>query len=36
MIETLNIKIFADGADKSNMLEMYSKNYIQGLTTNPT
>lgn len=35
-IEDLSIKIFADGADKSGMLEMYSKPYIRGLTTNPT
>lgn len=36
MIEKLNIKIFADGADKNNMLDMYNRNYIKGLTTNPT
>lgn len=35
-IEDLNIQIFADGADKSGMLEMYAKPYIKGLTTNPT
>lgn len=35
-IEDLNIKIFADGADKAGMLEMYAKPYIKGLTTNPT
>jgi transaldolase len=34
--EELNVKIFADGADKSGMLEMYNKPYIKGLTTNPT
>ena len=32
----LKVKIFADGADKTGMLEMYSKEYIKGLTTNPT
>lgn len=32
----LKIKIFADGADKQNMLEMYKKPSIAGLTTNPT
>jgi transaldolase len=32
----LKIKIFADGADKAGMLEMYAKPYIQGFTTNPT
>jgi len=35
-IEKLRVKIFADGADRSGMLEMYSKPYIKGLTTNPT
>ena len=35
-IEELNVKIFADGADKAGMLEMYAKPYIKGLTTNPT
>ena len=35
-IEDLKVKIFADGADKAGMLEMYAKPYIKGLTTNPT
>jgi len=35
-IDELNVKIFADGADKMGMLEMYSKSFIKGLTTNPT
>src|SRR4029077_4656525 len=35
-VEDLNVKIFADGADKAGMLEMYAKPYIKGLTTNPT
>jgi len=35
-LNKLRIKIFADGADKAGMLEMYGKPYIQGLTTNPT
>jgi len=35
-IEDLKVKIFADGADKAGMLEMYTKPYIKGLTTNPT
>jgi transaldolase len=35
-IQSLKVKIFADGADASEMLEMYSKPYIKGLTTNPT
>lgn len=35
-IENLNIKIFADGAEKSKMLELNSSPLIKGLTTNPT
>lgn len=35
-IEELRVKIFADGADKAGMLEMYFKPFIKGLTTNPT
>src|ERR1700724_3648435 len=35
-IEDLTVKIFADGADKAGMLEMYAKPFIKGLTTNPT
>lgn len=35
-IEELKVKIFADGADKVGMQEMYAKPYIKGLTTNPT
>jgi transaldolase len=35
-IHSLKVKIFADGADAPEMLEMYSKPYIKGLTTNPT
>jgi len=35
-INNLKVKIFADGADKNKMLEMYSKSFIKGLTTNPT
>jgi transaldolase len=35
-IESLTVKIFADGADLSGMIEMASKPYISGLTTNPT
>lgn len=35
-IDSLKVKIFADGADKNAMLEMYKKPFIQGLTTNPT
>ena len=35
-INNLKVKIFADGADKAGMLEMYRKPYIKGFTTNPT
>jgi transaldolase len=35
-LQTLDIKIFADGADKAGMLEMARKPYIAGFTTNPT
>jgi len=35
-VNNLKVKIFADGADKAGMLEMYGKPYIKGLTTNPT
>jgi transaldolase len=35
-IHSLKVKIFADGADAPEMLEMYSKPFIKGLTTNPT
>ena len=35
-LNKLSVKIFADGADKSTMLEMYAKSHIHGLTTNPT
>ncbi|MBI3273328.1 MAG: transaldolase [Planctomycetes bacterium] len=35
-IADLRVKIFADGADKAGMLEMYRQPYIKGFTTNPT
>ncbi len=35
-INKLNVKIFADGADKAGMLEMHAKPFIKGFTTNPT
>ena len=35
-IDKLNVKLFADGADRAGMLEMYEKPYIRGFTTNPT
>jgi transaldolase len=38
-METLNdltIKLFADGADKDSMVELYQNPWIKGFTTNPT
>jgi transaldolase len=35
-LNDLKIKIFADGANKNGILDLYSKSYIKGLTTNPT
>jgi transaldolase len=35
-VDTLKVKIFADGADRAGMLEMYALPYIKGFTTNPT
>ncbi len=35
-VSSLKVKIFADGADKAGMLEMYRDPRIQGFTTNPT
>ena len=35
-LSDLRVKLFADGADKAGMLEMYAKPYIKGFTTNPT
>jgi transaldolase len=35
-LDELKIKIFADGADKAEMLEMYRNPMIRGFTTNPT
>ena len=35
-INNLKVKIFADGANKRDMIEMNSKSFIKGLTTNPT
>ena len=32
----LNVKLFADGANKEGMLEMYANPIISGFTTNPT
>jgi transaldolase len=35
-LSDLKVAIFADGAEKAGMLEMYAKPYIKGFTTNPT
>jgi len=35
-IDQLKVKLYADGADRDGMLEMYEQPYIQGFTTNPT
>jgi transaldolase len=35
-LNQLKIKLFADGADMSAMLDMHALPYIKGLTTNPT
>jgi len=32
----LKVKIFADGADKAGMLDMYKNPYVKGFTTNPS
>jgi len=33
---SLNVKVFADGADKAAMLELYNNPIVKGFTTNPT
>jgi len=35
-LKDLQVKIFADGADKASMLKLYADPLIKGLTTNPT
>lgn len=35
-LKDLKIQIFADGADKAGLLELYKNPYIKGFTTNPT
>jgi len=35
-VADLKVKLFADGADKAGMLEMYDNPSIKGFTTNPT
>jgi transaldolase len=34
--DRIKVKVFADGADKAGMLEMYANPLISGFTTNPT
>jgi transaldolase len=34
--DQMQVKIFADGADKPSMLALYAKPFINGFTTNPT
>jgi transaldolase len=36
VLRDLPIKIFADGADRDGIASLYAKDYIKGLTTNPT
>lgn len=35
-LQDLKIQLYADGADKAGILDLYAKPYIKGLTTNPT
>lgn len=35
-VEDFKVKIFADGANKEDILRLYNTDYIKGLTTNPT
>jgi transaldolase len=35
-LSTLKVKIFADGADRAGMLDLYKNPIIKGFTTNPT
>jgi transaldolase len=35
-IDNLSIKLFADGADLKNIIELNNNSYIKGFTTNPT
>ena len=36
LLSDLKIKIFADGADLKNFLELNSSKFIKGYTTNPS
>jgi transaldolase len=35
-LSSLKVQLYADGADKAGILELYAKPHIKGLTTNPT
>ena len=35
-LDALKVKVFADGADKSRILELYANKAVKGFTTNPT
>src|SRR5213079_1963581 len=35
-VNQLKVKIFADGADKAAMLDMYKNPHVKGFTTNPS
>jgi transaldolase len=35
-VAELRVQVFADGADKAGMIELYRQPYIKGFTTNPT
>jgi transaldolase len=35
-VSELRVQVFADGADKASMLDLYRHPYIKGFTTNPT
>ena len=35
-LNSLKVHLYADGADKAGILELYAKPHIKGLTTNPT
>ena len=35
-LQSLRVKLFADGADKAGMLDLYRNPLIKGMTTNPT
>ena len=35
-LNSLKVQLYADGADKAGILDLYAKPYIKGLTTNPS